>query len=37
MVLPFLLSDCLPPCGGITFQVGLGELHSRMPSNLGIM
>jgi hypothetical protein len=37
MVLPFLLSDCPPPCGGITFQVGLGELHSRMPSNLGIM
>jgi hypothetical protein len=23
MVLPFLLSHCPPPCGGIAFQVGL--------------
>jgi hypothetical protein len=37
MVLPFLLSHCPPPCGGITFQVGLGQLHSRMLSNLGGM
>jgi len=27
MVLPFLLSHCPPPCGGIAFQVGLGKLH----------
>jgi hypothetical protein len=28
MVLPFLLSHCPPPCGGIAFQVGLGKFHS---------
>ncbi len=27
MVLPFLLSHCPPSCGGIAFQVRLGELH----------
>jgi hypothetical protein len=27
MVLPFLLSHCPPPCGSITFQIGLGKLH----------
>jgi hypothetical protein len=37
MVLPFLLSHCPPPCGGIVFQVGLGKLHGRVPSNLGDM
>jgi hypothetical protein len=37
MVFPFLLSHYLPTCGGITFQVGLGELHGRVPSNLGYM
>jgi hypothetical protein len=35
MVLPFLLSHYPPPCGGIAFQVGLGKLHGRVPSNLG--
>jgi len=37
MVLLFFLSHCPPPCGGITFQVGLGKLHCRMPSHLGDM
>jgi len=37
MVLPFLLSHYPPPCAGIAFQVGLGKLHSRVPSNLGDM
>jgi hypothetical protein len=37
VVLPFLLSHYPPPSGGIAFQVGLGELHSRMSSNLGGM
>jgi hypothetical protein len=37
MVLPFLLSHCPPPNGGIAFQVGLGKLHGRMSSDLGGM
>jgi len=37
MVLPLFLSQCPPPCGGVAFQVRLGKLHSRMPSNLGTM
>ncbi len=37
MVLPFLLSHGPLPCGGIAFQVGLGKLHGRVPSNLGGM
>ncbi len=37
MVLPLLLSDRPPPCGGIAFQVGLGKLHGGVPSNLGGM
>jgi hypothetical protein len=37
MVLPFLLSHSLPPCGGITLQIRSGKLHSRMSSNLGSM
>jgi hypothetical protein len=37
MVFPFLLSHCLPPCGGIAFQVRLGKLHGQVPSNLGGM
>jgi hypothetical protein len=37
MVLPFLLFHCPPPCGGITFQVGLGKFHGRVPANLGGM
>jgi len=36
MILPLLL-DLSPPCGGIDFQVGLGKLHGRIPSNLGGM
>jgi hypothetical protein len=37
MVLPFLLSHCSPPCGGITLQVGLGKLQGRTLPNLGSM
>jgi len=37
IVLPFLLSHCPPPCGDIAFQVGLGKLHGRVPSNVGGM
>jgi len=37
MVIPFLLSDRPPPCGDITFQVGLGKLHGGILSNLGGM
>jgi hypothetical protein len=37
MGLPFLLSHCFPPCGGIAFQVGLGNLHGQVSSNLGGM
>ncbi len=37
MVLPVLLSNRPPPCGGIAFQVGLGKLHGGIPSNLGGM
>jgi len=37
VVLPLLLLDRPPPCGGITFQVGLGKLHGGIPSNLGGM
>ncbi len=37
MAFPFLLSHCPPPCGGIAFQVGLGQLHGGMPSDLGGM
>ncbi len=37
MVFPFLLSHYLPPCGNITFQIGLGKLHGRMSSNLSGM
>jgi len=37
MVLPFLLFHCLPPCGNIAFQIGLGKLHGQMLSNLGDM
>jgi hypothetical protein len=37
MVLPFLLSHSPPPCGGITFQIGLSKFHGRMSSNLGGM
>ncbi len=37
MALPLLLSHCPPPCGGIAFQVRLGEFHGRMSSNLGGM
>jgi hypothetical protein len=37
MALPLLLSHCPPPRGGIAFQIGLGKLHGRMPSNLGGM
>jgi hypothetical protein len=37
MVLPFILSQCLPPCSGIAFQIGLGKLHDQMSSNFGGM
>jgi hypothetical protein len=37
MVLPLLLFQCPPPCGGIAFQVRLGKLHSWMSSNLNDM
>ncbi len=37
MVFPLLLFHCPPPCGDIAFQIGLGKLHGRVPSNLGGM